>query len=35
MLRRHELQMLDQAPIVERALNRLMADNAPELRLQA
>jgi hypothetical protein len=35
MLRRHELQMLDQAPIVERALNRLMADNEPELRLQA
>lgn len=35
MLRRHELQMLDQAPIVERALNRLMADNEPDLRLQA
>ncbi|NBW49930.1 MAG: DUF1631 domain-containing protein [Betaproteobacteria bacterium] len=35
MLRRQELQMLDQAPIVERALNRLMADNEPELRLQA
>jgi len=35
MLRRQELQMLDQAPIVERALNRLMADDEPELRLQA
>lgn len=35
MLRRQDLQMLDQAPIVERALNRLMADNEPELRLQA
>lgn len=35
MLRRQELQMLDQAPIVERALNRLMADNEHELRLQA
>nr|WP_315465003.1 DUF1631 family protein [uncultured Rhodoferax sp.] len=35
MLRRQELQMLDQAPIVERALNRLMADNEPALRLQA
>lgn len=35
MLRRQELQMLEQAPIVERALNRLMADNEPELRLQA
>jgi hypothetical protein len=35
MLRRGELCMLDQAPIVERALNRLMADNEPALRLQA
>lgn len=35
MLRDGELQMLDQAPIVERALNRLMADNAPDLQLQA
>lgn len=35
MLRRQELQMLDQAPIVERALKRLMADNDTELRLQA
>lgn len=37
MLRSGHLQMLEQAPIVERALNRLLADNdsAPELRLQA
>lgn len=35
MLRSGELRMLDQAPIVERALNRLLAENEPELRLQA
>lgn len=35
MLRRHELHMLDQAPIIERALNRLMADNEADLHLQA
>ena len=35
MLRAGHLQMLEQAPIVERALNRLMADNESELRLQA
>jgi hypothetical protein len=36
MLREGQLQLLEQAPIVERALNRLMADGEPEeLRLQA
>jgi hypothetical protein len=35
MLRAGHLQMLEQAPIVERALNRLLADNETELRLQA
>ena len=35
MLRSGALRMLEQTPIVERALNRLMADNEPELRLQA
>ncbi len=35
MLRAGHLQMLEQAPIVERALNRLMADNESELSLQA
>ncbi len=35
MLRNGTLHMLEQAPIVERALNRLLADNEPELRLQA
>lgn len=35
MLRSGHLQMLEQAPIVERALNRLLADNEAELRLQA
>ena len=35
MLRNGALRMLEQAPIVERALNRLLADNETELRLQA
>lgn len=35
MLRLGHLQLLEQAPIVERALNRLMADNDDGLRLQA
>lgn len=35
MLRNGVLRMLEQAPIVERALNRLLADNDAELRLQA
>jgi hypothetical protein len=35
MLRLGHLQLLEQAPIVERALNRLMAGNDDELRLQA
>ncbi|MDR7304803.1 DUF1631 family protein [Rhodoferax saidenbachensis] len=35
MLRMGHLQLLDQAPIVERALNQLMAGNEEELRLQA
>ena len=36
MLRLGHLQLLDQAPIVERALNQLMASNdEPEMRLQA
>jgi len=35
MLRQGHLHMLDQAPIVERALNRLIADNDDQLRLQA
>jgi hypothetical protein len=35
MLRLGHLQLLDQAPIVERALNQLLAGNEDELRLQA
>ena len=35
MLRDGQLHMLEQTPIVERALNRIMADNDDQLRLQA